>query len=414
MDKTEGRLGSDLDPEMMLNVCRAGMTLFSIAAIIVLLSTPHIPVDLMVIVSLFLISSFFVRSHARIVGNLISHGFSLFLLFAVSIQRNYQEPLEIQQYAGQYLGFYLSSVTTFMVFGKSKNHLFHSLIPIITLALCLPVGYLFGTSAQQNLPAEATQQVMQVYGYSILVLSFFTYVFNKKSWIDIGLVRSRETLQELEEKRQQLSDLKEKNERNNALIQERERNKIRREVHDGIGQLTFALRMLWNQYMDRYGKNEEAVEIDGHLQTLIRESRLVIYNLSSIFNDRTTLKKGFEDLVRLAQTEGKILLDLKWNGPDIDYGDFRWIHFFRIAQESMNNALKYSNATAINISVDNDSNTSTISLIVKDDGEGFDLENTPMGFGLQGAQERADIINAELKIGSKPGQGTSVSLDLKY
>ncbi|MFZ9045971.1 MAG: hypothetical protein ACO2ZZ_08890, partial [Cyclobacteriaceae bacterium] len=69
MDKTERRLGSDLDPEMMLNVCHAGMTILSIATIIVLLSTPHFPVDMMALVLLFLISSFFVRSHGRIVGN---------------------------------------------------------------------------------------------------------------------------------------------------------------------------------------------------------------------------------------------------------------------------------------------------------------------------------------------------------
>lgn len=232
--------------------------------------------------------------------------------------------------------------------------------------------------------------------------------------LDIFLHKDRENLLKLEEKQRQLNILKTKNEENNVLIQERERNKIRREVHDGIGQMTFALRMMWNRFMDRYGKNDDTLEFDTHLHVLIKESRLVMNNLSSFFNDKTTLKKGFEDLLEIAQRDGDVLINLNWSGADIKYGDSRFIHFFRIAQESLNNALKYANATSIKINVDNGSNPSIISLTVTDDGVGFDLNKISRGLGLQGIQERADIISAELKIESKPGEGTTVGLKFKH
>ena len=53
-----------------------------------------------------------------------------------------------------------------------------------------------------------------------------------------------------------------------------------------------------------------------------------------------------------------------------------------------------------------------MTLVVHDDGVGFDIEkaNKSSQFGLIGMQERAQLIGGELNVISKPGQGTTVQL----
>ena len=50
-------------------------------------------------------------------------------------------------------------------------------------------------------------------------------------------------------------------------------------------------------------------------------------------------------------------------------------------------------------------------IVVADDGTGFDPAATPPGrFGLVGMKERADNIDADLDVSSRPGVGTTVSI----
>jgi signal transduction histidine kinase len=53
-----------------------------------------------------------------------------------------------------------------------------------------------------------------------------------------------------------------------------------------------------------------------------------------------------------------------------------------------------------------------LTLVVHDDGVGFDIEkvNKSSQFGLIGMQERAQLIGGELNVTSKPGHGTTVQL----
>jgi signal transduction histidine kinase len=78
---------------------------------------------------------------------------------------------------------------------------------------------------------------------------------------------------------------------------------------------------------------------------------------------------------------------------------------YRIAQEAVNNALKHSRAKRITLSLVRTADT--LELGVTDNGRGFPKVLRP-GMGLQVMRHRASVINAELTVGSKPGQGTSI------
>ena len=85
-------------------------------------------------------------------------------------------------------------------------------------------------------------------------------------------------------------------------------------------------------------------------------------------------------------------------------------NLFLIFKEAVNNVAKYANATQVNVDVIVKHHT--LSLIVKDNGSGFDVENADTGNGLNNMQKRAEKLNAKFNISSKRNTGTSVSLEM--
>jgi signal transduction histidine kinase len=82
---------------------------------------------------------------------------------------------------------------------------------------------------------------------------------------------------------------------------------------------------------------------------------------------------------------------------------------YRIAQEALNNIAKH--ARAENVDVILERRTDYVSLIIEDDGVGFELSTAAVehrGFGLLGMQERAALVGATVQIESAAGEGTTI------
>lgn len=97
------------------------------------------------------------------------------------------------------------------------------------------------------------------------------------------------------------------------------------------------------------------------------------------------------------------------------------LHIFRIVQECMNNIEKYAEASAVSVSMKNEGQVFTI--IIEDDGKGFELSEKSFkthsegGFGLRGLEERVEIIRAfyptRFKVESRENKGTRITLELQ-
>jgi two-component system, NarL family, sensor kinase len=86
---------------------------------------------------------------------------------------------------------------------------------------------------------------------------------------------------------------------------------------------------------------------------------------------------------------------------------------YRVTQESLQNIAKHSQASHVNLSIQ--AADKRIRLSVTDDGVGFRAETAdsqPMSFGLVGMRERAALLGGRLAIKSRPGKGTTVTLEL--
>jgi len=88
---------------------------------------------------------------------------------------------------------------------------------------------------------------------------------------------------------------------------------------------------------------------------------------------------------------------------------------FRIVQEATNNCLRHARARSLRIRLGR-TNGRVVGEVI-DDGVGFDMDavlnsRTSLPLGLLGMQERVALVGGELRIWSRPGQGTRIRLEL--
>ncbi|HEY6072538.1 MAG TPA: ATP-binding protein, partial [Anaerolineales bacterium] len=81
--------------------------------------------------------------------------------------------------------------------------------------------------------------------------------------------------------------------------------------------------------------------------------------------------------------------------------------FYRVCQEALNNVAKHAKASRVDIDLKQDGAATELS--IRDDGLGFDSEQTfPGHYGLGMMRERAEAAGAKLSITGKPGHGTEL------
>jgi signal transduction histidine kinase len=85
------------------------------------------------------------------------------------------------------------------------------------------------------------------------------------------------------------------------------------------------------------------------------------------------------------------------------------VAFYRVCQEALNNIAKHAKASKVEINLKRDG--AVIELRIRDDGNGFDTEQTFSGhYGLGMMRERAEAAGALLNIVSRPGRGTELTI----
>ena len=87
------------------------------------------------------------------------------------------------------------------------------------------------------------------------------------------------------------------------------------------------------------------------------------------------------------------------------------IQLFRIIQEALTNTVRHAEATEVTIYLNNKYSSQTLQLNISDNGKGCELEKIS-GFGLQGMQERIELLNGKLAIQSQLNQGLHIEASI--
>ena len=202
--------------------------------------------------------------------------------------------------------------------------------------------------------------------------------------------------------------------------QENERRRISREIHDGLGQLLSAAKLNLGMIESVNSLNQKSKEIITQIENIITKSIIEARRIAHDLRPTTLDDFGMIPALRLlCQEFSKITgINVKLQiSPDIGRIDPKMeIAIYRIIQESFNNISKYAEATEVSLDIFKADDK--VYVKVKDNGKGFDPtiiqrnKKAGGGFGLLNMKERAELVGGKVEIGSVPGQGTEVSLEI--
>lgn len=196
--------------------------------------------------------------------------------------------------------------------------------------------------------------------------------------------------------------------------QEQDRQRVASELHDGLGQNLIVIKNRAALALARMdpGRPEVAqvAEVSQMASAALQEVRAIAQNLRPYQIDQFGLTQAIESMSRQTAESSGIEIKCDLDNVDAILPAGLEIGFYRIAQESVNNIVKHSQARHATLRIRREDRR--VRLTITDDGCGFvaDSSSELAGFGLRNMVERARAMRGELSIHSSPGQGTRLEL----
>jgi PAS domain S-box-containing protein len=195
------------------------------------------------------------------------------------------------------------------------------------------------------------------------------------------------------------------------VTQENERKLIANEIHDSLGSSLGAIKFRMEQVLQKGGIGDPE-NIIPSIQKAIEESRRIQMALRPSSLDDLGILPTLNWFFREFQkTYSNIRIEAMININENDVPDHLKTVIYRICQEAFNNIAKHSKAKVVTPSL---RKTDQIELVIKDDGQGFNLEeklspeNHTKGLGLTSMRERAELTGGSFAIESIHGSGTTI------
>ncbi len=250
-----------------------------------------------------------------------------------------------------------------------------------------------------------------------MLLFFFVFLFTSLFLFSSSLLCMR--LQKWHKKLMERNKRLSKYQKHLFHTQEKEREKISREVHDLLGQNATALKMNLNLLKNRKNLGPDIEErindMIGLTGQIITDIKQMAFDLRPSVLDHFGLLSALESELTLFGTRSGMSVQFK-SPPNFIPRMEKHIesNLFRIIQEGLTNIGRHSKAKNILLEIENNQPFLTIKL--KDDGIGFDLEQKDQNksLGILGMKERCLMIKAEFNIFSQKKYGTQLEISFKF
>jgi PAS domain S-box-containing protein len=195
------------------------------------------------------------------------------------------------------------------------------------------------------------------------------------------------------------------------LVVMEERQRLARNLHDAINQSLFSagliaevLPRVWDQDQDLARSSLEDLRrltrsAQAEMRALLAELRpstIIDSDLDELLHLLGNALSGRIDIPVVITVTGEVILPAKVQ-----------VAFYRVCQEALSNIAKHAKANRVEINLKEEGDM--VELHIHDDGIGFDLDQTFSGhYGLGMMRERAEAVDAQLSITSRPGHGTEL------
>lgn len=226
--------------------------------------------------------------------------------------------------------------------------------------------------------------------------------------------RTAELAQEIVQ-RERAEDVRRQVLRQLVTAEEDERRRISRELHDEMGQQVTGL-LLGLRALKREAGSPEAERRVEELEKLADRVACDLQNMALQLRppalDNLGLKLGLQGHLEEWSHRHSLVADFHAVGVDGRLPPEVETTVYRAVQEALTNVLKHAGATRVGVVLEH--RQGTVTVIVEDDGAGFDVERTLAlpekagRLGVRGMRERVALLGGEMEIESAPGAGTTV------
>lgn len=240
------------------------------------------------------------------------------------------------------------------------------------------------------------------------------------SFIVVMLILYNRRQQKQEQEMARVKDMYEKEVLQSQLeIQENTFKTISQELHDNIGQMLSVVKLSLSALP--LEKEHKARQLVSHSQQVLNKAIIDLSDLTKSLHTDRIADLGLAESIRFElmtlKNTGLIKAQFSLSGAELELQEQKAIFLFRMFQEMLNNILKHSKATHINVELTYHPDN-TFVMMVRDDGIGFDIKekngsHTPgKGVGLKSMFNRAKLIGAEIDISSELNKGTCITVKL--
>ncbi|HEX8269818.1 MAG TPA: ATP-binding protein [Flavobacterium sp.] len=201
------------------------------------------------------------------------------------------------------------------------------------------------------------------------------------------------------------------------VTRQQEQNRISNELHDGIMNRIYGVRLHLGMLNDRDDQQskEKRLQFVDVLQDIEKEVRLISHDLHvENWFTSSDYKSLLVDIVEQQNVTGKTSYRFDYD-TEVDWDKVNGltkITINRVLHEALSNANKYADAQNCTVTLTDDAHD--LRLTIADDGKGFETDKSiGDGIGLKNMKDRARSINGRIQIKSEPGKGTQVELTVK-
>lgn len=202
-------------------------------------------------------------------------------------------------------------------------------------------------------------------------------------------------------------------------IQNQTLQQIGQELHDNIGQLLTVVVMQLNSLEEEMadGSAQQSVQQTRELvRTIITDVRTLSKTLDHDTVQRFGLLSSLKLELERIQRAGRVQAQLTTMGEPYSLGEQTEVVLLRMAQESLNNAIRHGKAQTISITAHYKPENYT--LTITDNGQGFnsnEVNARPLekaGSGMNNLHRRSRLLGGSCTVTSQPGAGTQVQIQL--
>ncbi|HFV2126697.1 TPA: sensor histidine kinase [Streptococcus agalactiae] len=198
-------------------------------------------------------------------------------------------------------------------------------------------------------------------------------------------------------------------------IVKQERKRIARDLHDTVSQDLFAASMVLSgiaqnvSQLDVDQVGSQLLAVEEMLQHAQNDLRILLLHLRPVELENKTLSEGFRMILK--ELTDKSDIEVVYHESILTLPKKIEDNIFRIGQEFISNTLKHSQASRLEVYLNQTENKLQLKMI--DNGIGFDMDSVyDLSYGLKNIEDRVEDLAGNLQLLSQPGKGVAMDIRL--